>query len=60
MSTTFVARSVAGQGWQVWNRKTKRRWGPAFKHFPDAILAELNGLRRSAVLTELVRKTPKA
>lgn len=51
-----VARAVAGKGWRVWDRKLNRWWGNYLPDYPEALLAELNGLKRPDKIVELTRK----
>src|SRR6266496_1390574 len=52
----YVARATADLGWRIWNTKTKRWWGEYFKRYPDELLAELNGEKRSARVAERTRQ----
>lgn len=51
----YVCKAIPGQGWRVWNRRTKRWWGNYFIEFPEALLAELNGEKRPEILVKLCR-----
>lgn len=53
--TKYVCKAVPGQGWRIWDRKTKRWWGNYFLEFPESLLAELNGAKRPDKLVELCR-----
>jgi hypothetical protein len=54
-SADYVAKAVAGTGWRIWNRRTKRWWGNFFKDYPKKALDELNGAKRPDTLSELAR-----
>ena len=56
VDTRYVAKSEAGQGWRVWDRKAKRWWGEATPQYPEQLLAELNGEKRPERLVELTRQ----
>jgi hypothetical protein len=51
----FLARAEAGRGWRIWDKQQKRWWGPVLVHQPDALVTELNGLKRPERLAELLR-----
>jgi hypothetical protein len=51
----YVAKAIAGTGWRIWNRRTKRWWGNYFKEYPQKVLDELNGAKRPENITELTR-----
>jgi hypothetical protein len=51
----YVAKAVAGIGWRVWDRRTRRWWGNYFALFPEKLLLELNGQKRPDVLISLCR-----
>lgn len=51
----YVAKAVPGVGWRIWNRKTKRWWGNYYKEFPQNVLDELNGEKRSEALANLAK-----
>lgn len=53
----FVGKSVAEEGWRIWDNKIRRWWGEHYLHYPEQLLAELNDEKRPERLTELVRKT---
>lgn len=53
VETRFVAKSEAGQGWRVWDRKAQKWWGQSFPSYPELLLAELNGEKRSEKLMGL-------
>ena len=57
----YVAKSEAGKGWRIWNRKMKRWWGEWYQSYPEKLLDELNGLKRPEEITRLtqVLKTEK-
>jgi hypothetical protein len=59
VETRFVAKSEAGQGWRIWNRKSKRWWGQALAQYPEQLLAELNGEKRPERLVELTRQAER-
>jgi hypothetical protein len=52
----YVAKAVPGAGWRIWDRKQKKWWGNPFLHFPEDLLAELNGAKRPERLVELCKK----
>jgi len=52
----FVAKAIEGVGWRVWDRLQKRWWGNPFRHFPEKLLAELNGPKRPEKLVELCKQ----
>jgi len=54
----YVAKAEAGQGWRIWDNKGRRWWGQAYQNYPEQLLAELNGPKRSERLTELAQQTP--
>ncbi|HEY3904178.1 MAG TPA: hypothetical protein VGM14_09775 [Streptosporangiaceae bacterium] len=51
----FVARGVPG-GYRIWDNKVRRWWGDFYELCPDDLLVELNGQRRPAIITELLRR----
>jgi hypothetical protein len=51
--TRFVLKAVKGEGWRVWNTRHQRFWGQTYTAQPDALLAELNGAKRSDKIVEL-------
>lgn len=53
----YVARAEKGEGWRIWNRKTKRAWGNFFENYPEELLEELNGEKRPEKLVELCKKS---
>ena len=55
----FIAKAEAGEGWRIWDRTGQRWWGNAYQHYPEQLLAELNGDKRPEKLTALARATPK-
>lgn len=55
VDTRYVAKSEAGQGWRVWDRKAKKWWGQAVSQYPDQLLAELNGEKRPEQIVEITR-----
>ena len=59
MGTTarYVAKAEAGLGWRIWDRRLKRSWGNYVSHYPDELLAELNGAGRPEVITSLSRES---
>ncbi len=52
----YVAKSEAGKGWRVWDRKGLRWWGEWRSEYPQAVLDELNGPVRPERLVELCRR----
>ena len=52
----YVAKSEKNLGWRVWDRKMECWWGEWRKNYPEVLLTELNGLKRTEVLTKLCRK----
>ena len=52
-NTRYVAKAVPGEGWRIWNRRSKRWWGNYFKEYPQALLDELNDQKRPEVLVKL-------
>ncbi len=52
----YVAKSEAGKGWRVWDRKLRRGWGEWRREYPQELLAELNGPRRPDRLVALCRR----
>jgi hypothetical protein len=55
----YVARAEEGQGWRIRDRKARRWWGEPFVQYPEQLLAELNGEKRPAHLTDLIRRTER-
>lgn len=52
----YVARGVPG-GYLIWDTRLDRRWGdPLYEVCPDDLLAELNGAKDYARVTELINK----
>jgi hypothetical protein len=51
----FVGKSEAEQGWRIWDNKIRRWWGERYMHYPEQLLAELNGEKRPGRLAELIR-----
>jgi hypothetical protein len=51
----YVAKAIAGFGWRVWNRKTKKWWGNYFNAYPEELLNELNTQKRPEVLIKLCK-----
>jgi hypothetical protein len=47
----FVAKTVEGIGWRIWNTKTKRWWVEFCHVYPEVLLQELNGERRPSEIT---------
>jgi hypothetical protein len=43
----YVARATANLGWRIWNTRSRRWWGEYYKRYPEELLAELNGEKRS-------------
>jgi len=58
-SRRFVAKAEEGRGWRIWDRTAKKWWGEHYRHYPEALLAELNGEKRPDQLTQLALKTPR-
>lgn len=50
-----MARGVPG-GYRIWDNKVRRWWGDFYELCPDDLLVELNGQRRPAIITELLRR----
>ena len=55
----FVAKAEAGRGWRIWDNKIRKWWGERYLHFPERLLAELNGDKRPERITELIRQTER-
>lgn len=51
----YVARGVPG-GYRIWDNRSRRWWGDLYERCPDDLLAELNGARRPAELTALMKR----
>jgi len=51
----YVAKGVPG-GWRIWNKQLKKFWADFYETQPDDLLAELNGEKRPAKLTELNKR----
>ena len=54
-NTKYVAKAVPGVGWRIWNRRAKRWWGNYYSEYPQSVLDELNGPKRSDELTRLAK-----
>jgi hypothetical protein len=52
----FVAKAEAGEGWRVWDRKMRKWWGERYRHYPEQLLAELNGEKNPDRLTRLIKQ----
>jgi hypothetical protein len=52
----FVAKAAAGEGWRVWDRKMRRWWGERYRHYPEQLLAELNGGKNPDRLARLIKQ----
>jgi hypothetical protein len=55
----YVARAEAGQGWRIWDRKARKWRGEPYAQYPEQLLTELNGEKRSEQLTDLIRRTER-
>lgn len=53
----YVAKAISKVGWRIWNRRAKRWWGNYFSEYPQNVLDELNGLKRSTELTRLAKSS---
>ncbi|MFN8077717.1 MAG: hypothetical protein U0Q15_20180 [Kineosporiaceae bacterium] len=51
----YVARGVPG-GYRIWDNRTARFWGDPYERCPDDLLVELNGARRPAEITALMKR----
>jgi hypothetical protein len=49
----FVAKAEADRGWRIWDKQQKKWWGERYKHFPGALIIELNSEKRPEVITAL-------
>ncbi len=55
----FVAKAEARKGWRIWDNKQKKWWGERYQNFPEDLLKELNGEKRSEQVNALLRKTTR-
>lgn len=50
-----MARGVPG-GYRVWDNRGRRFWGDFYELCPDELLAELNGRKDPARISELLKR----
>ena len=55
----FVGKSESGHGWRIWDNKIRRWWGEHYTQYPEQLLAELNGEKRTERLTQLIKQTKR-
>lgn len=51
----YVARGVPG-GYRIWDNHGRRFWGDLYELCPDDLLAELNGRKDPARISDLQRR----
>jgi hypothetical protein len=56
MPRRYVAKAEPGIGWRVWDRKG-HWWGNYFHAYPQELLDELNGQKRTEKLVDLCRNS---
>ena len=59
MPMRFVAKAESGKGWRIWDNQQKKWWGQVYQNHPVQLIAELNGQKRPARLTELAKQTER-
>lgn len=55
----YAGKAFAGDGWYVWDRKRKKKWGNPFTYYPEELIAELNDQARPDKITQLSKPMKK-